>query len=55
MLKINEKTIYRLASGGYLPGFKVGGSWRFRTGDIEDWITTEVQKKRAVDTGHKHN
>ncbi|SNZ20087.1 methylation-associated defense system helix-turn-helix domain-containing protein MAD1 [Cohaesibacter gelatinilyticus] len=37
-LKINEKTAYRLASEGKLPGFKVGGSWRFRKQDIDKWI-----------------
>lgn len=44
MLKINEKTVYRLALEGRVPGFKVGGSWRFRSGDIEDWIAAEVRK-----------
>ena len=34
----SEKTAYRLASGGKLPGFKAGGSWRFKRGDIEKWI-----------------
>lgn len=34
-LKINEKTAYRLASEGKLPGFKVGGAWRFRRDEIE--------------------
>ena len=42
-LKLNEKTAYRLASEGKLPGFKVGGSWRFKRVDIERWI--EEQKK----------
>lgn len=37
-LKLNEKTAYRLASEGKLPGFKVGGSWRFKREDIERWI-----------------
>lgn len=41
-LKLAEKTAYRLASEGKLPGFKVGGSWRFKREDIERWIT---QKK----------
>ena len=43
-LKLAEKTAYRLAAEGKLPGFKLGGSWRFRSGDIERWIdekTTE--------------
>ena len=34
-LKINEKTAYRLAAEGKLPGFKVGGTWRFRKDVIE--------------------
>jgi len=37
-LKLAEKTTYRLAAGGKLPGFKVGGSWRFKRVDIEQWI-----------------
>jgi len=41
-LKLNEKTAYRLASEGKLPGFKVGGSWRFKRVDLEKWI--EEQK-----------
>lgn len=44
-LKLAEKTAYRLASEGKLPGFKVGGSWRFKKVDIESWISE--QKKRA--------
>ena len=34
-LKLNEKTAYRLAADGKIPGFKVGGSWRFRRDAIE--------------------
>lgn len=41
-LKLAEKTAYRLASEGKLPGFKVGGSWRFKRVDLEAWI--EKQK-----------
>lgn len=41
-LKLAEKTAYRLAAEGKLPGFKVGGSWRFKREDIEHWI--EQQK-----------
>ncbi len=42
-LKLAEKTAYRLAAEGKLPGFKVGGSWRFKRTDIENWI--EDKKK----------
>ncbi|ELV8597662.1 helix-turn-helix domain-containing protein [Vibrio vulnificus] len=41
-LKLAEKTAYRLVSEGKLPGFKVGGSWRFKREDLEAWI--EKQK-----------
>ncbi|EJT0553114.1 helix-turn-helix domain-containing protein [Vibrio vulnificus] len=44
-LKLAEKTAYRLASEGKLPGFKVGGSWRFKREDLEAWI--EKQKGMA--------
>lgn len=37
-LKLTNKTAYRLASEGKLPGFKVGGSWRFKRDDLEKWI-----------------
>ncbi|WP_421419231.1 methylation-associated defense system helix-turn-helix domain-containing protein MAD1 [Pseudoalteromonas lipolytica] len=43
-LKLAEKTAYRLANEGQLPGFKVGGSWRFKREDIEVWI--EEKKKQ---------
>lgn len=53
LLKINEKTVYRLASEGRVPGFKVGGSWRFRAGDIEEWIAGEVKKTTLGRDNHK--
>lgn len=37
-LKMAEKTLYRLASEGAIPGFKVGGAWRFRKSEIDKWI-----------------
>ena len=45
-LKLAEKTAYRLAAEGKLPGFKVGGSWRFKQEDVENWIE-EQKKKRS--------
>ena len=44
-LKLNEKTAYRLAGEGKLPGFKVGGSWRFKRVDIEAWIEKQKDKE----------
>lgn len=42
-LKLKEKTAYRLAAEGKIPGFKVGGSWRFKQGDIEQWIESKKE------------
>ena len=44
-LKLAEKTAYRLAAEGKLPGFKVGGSWRFKKEDIENWIAEQKTTK----------
>lgn len=46
-LKLTEKTAYRLAAEGKLPGFKVGGSWRFKQSDIDSWIEqSKAEQKR---------
>ena len=37
-LKLAEKTAYRLVAEGKIPGFKVGGSWRFKKEEIDAWI-----------------
>jgi len=42
-LKLNEKTTYRLVAKGKIPGFKVGGAWRFRLSEIERWIKEQEQ------------
>jgi len=44
-LKLTEKTAYRLAAEKKLPGFKVGGSWRFKREDIEAWIEKQKDKE----------
>lgn len=43
-LKLTEKTAYRLAGDGKIPGFKVGASWRFRKSEIDRWISVQEQK-----------
>jgi len=50
-LKLAEKTAYRLAAEGKLPGFKVGGSWRFKHKDIQQWI--EEQKHSSGKNGNQ--
>ena len=50
-LKLAEKTAYKLAAEGKLPGFKVGGSWRFKQADIESWIETKKTSKKNDNEG----
>lgn len=40
-LKLKEKTAYKLVADGKIPGFKVGGAWRFRKSEIERWISQQ--------------
>lgn len=43
-LRLTEKTAYRYALEGVIPGFKVGGAWRFRKSDLEQWIDSQTKK-----------
>lgn len=45
LLRVDEKTVYRLAKKRELPGFKVAGAWRFKRDDIESWI----EKQKAAE------
>lgn len=45
-LKLTDKTAYRLAAEGKIPGFKVGGAWRFRRSEIDKWIEQQSAEKK---------
>lgn len=49
-LKLAEKTAYRLAAQGKIPGFKVGGIWRFRKSEIDEWLE-DVCRNRVGNVG----
>ncbi len=38
-LSVHVRTIYRLAKNGDIPGRKVGGSWRFKKGALDEWLS----------------
>lgn len=52
-LNVDPKTVYRLVNRGELPGFKVGGSWRFQKNDLDEWIAKqkEAAATKAEDEG----
>lgn len=44
-LKLSDSTIYKLASEGDLPGFKIGDSWRFDMEEVLKLIKKANRKK----------
>jgi excisionase family DNA binding protein len=46
-LKLSESTIYKLISGGEIPAFRIGDSWRFDMEEIKAMV--ENAKKRIKD------
>jgi excisionase family DNA binding protein len=47
LLKVAEKTVYGLAQKGDIPGFKVGGQWRFSRSAIDSWIEAKTKAASA--------
>ena len=48
-LRVNQRTVYRLAIGRKMPGFKVGATWRFKRADIDGWIAAQAASPVADD------
>ncbi len=51
VLRLHPFTVTRLAREGKLPAFKVGGVWRFRRDQFENWVAertngNQKQKQR---------
>ena len=44
-LKAGRRTVYRLAANGQIPAFKLGGTWRFRRSDLDEWIAANLTNK----------
>jgi PTS system nitrogen regulatory IIA component len=48
-LQLSERTIYRLLGRGQLPGFKVGGHWRFRRSVVDYWLDLRMGRMNPVE------
>ena len=48
-LKSGKRTVYRLAACGEIPAFKLGGTWRFRRSDLEQWIAASISNIKKLD------
>jgi excisionase family DNA binding protein len=42
-LKISPDTAYKYATTKYLPGFKLGGRWRFSRIAIDAWVNKQSE------------
>lgn len=40
--KAGKRSVYRLPASGKLPAFKLGGTWRFRRGNLDKWIAGRI-------------
>lgn len=50
-LRLGEATVYRLAQEGEIPGVKVGRSWRFKKGMIDEWFRQQGRGEREFSGG----
>ena len=44
-LRLPERTISTLAKDGTLRGFKLQNKWRFRRGDVEEYVRQAANKE----------
>jgi excisionase family DNA binding protein len=51
--RVGLPTAYTLAQNGEVPGFKVGGQWRFRRRDIEAWIDDQTRRSSQGRQGER--
>lgn len=42
-LKMNERTVAKLAANGTLPGAKVANLWRFKPSLVEEWLVQQIK------------
>jgi nitrogen PTS system EIIA component len=51
-LQLSERTVYRLLDRGELPGFKVGGHWRFRRAVVDYWMDLRMGRMSPAELRH---
>jgi excisionase family DNA binding protein len=42
IMGLNERTVYRLVTGGKIPGYKLGGKWFFDRGMFSSWMSGKI-------------
>ena len=44
-LKVNERTICRMAEAGRIPAFRIGNTWRIKESDLSAWIKNQYSEE----------
>ena len=48
-LGISPDTLYKYASEGFVPAFKLGNRWRFKRSRLDEWMDRQSDLQAAVD------
>ena len=48
-LGISGDTLYRYASEGFVPAFKLGNRWRFKRSRLDEWMDRQSDLQATVD------
>ena len=53
-LGISPDTLYKYASEGLVPAFKLGNRWRFKRSRLDEWMDRQSEQQAAeIDPEHK--
>ena len=52
---ISPDTLYKYASEGFVPAFKLGNRWRFKRSRLDEWMDrqSELHAAGEIDAGRK--
>jgi excisionase family DNA binding protein len=54
-LRVHRSTLYRLLKKQQLPGFKIGGDWRFNVEAIDQWRMQQVAALNEISQDEAEN
>lgn len=49
-LKLGKTKVYQYVQHGQIPGYKVGGQWRFQRSEIDEWIRSGKSDFNQLET-----
>ena len=43
-IKMNERTVYKLANNAKIPAVRLSNQWRFKKNTIDEWLEAQMYK-----------